>query len=108
MEAARIARAAQAIDALVPGVDIQRLDIDGAGGVVTVWTHHPGLLIGRRGSTADSIRASLGEALGIERVSFLIHEVRDEPPDNPEGGVREPRRPFPSAPVTGQFFDVTE
>jgi ribosomal protein S3 len=108
MEAARIALAASAIDAHAPGVDVERLDIDGGHGVVTVWTRHPGLLIGRRGTTADSIRLSLGEALGLESVKLLILEVRDEPPEQPEGGVREPRRPWPSAPSTGQTFDVRQ
>jgi ribosomal protein S3 len=107
MEASRIARAANAIHAHAPGVDVERLDIDGGRGVVTVWTRHPGLLIGRRGTTADSIRASLGEALGIASARLNIVEFRDEAPDHPEGGVREPRRPRPSAPSSGQSLDIT-
>ena len=98
MDVDRFILAAKAFNRHAPGVDFERLDIDAASGIVTVWSQHPGLLIGRRGVTADSIRRALGEALGIESVKLNIVESRGETPDDPPGGVREPRRPKPTAP----------
>jgi hypothetical protein len=106
MEADRFVRAAKAFDVHAPGSDIRRLDIDGASGIVTVWCRYPGLLIGRNGSTADSIRLALGDALGIDSLRLNIIEVRDETPNDPPSGVREPRRPKPTAPSTRQQVDT--
>jgi hypothetical protein len=98
MKAERFVLAAKAFEEHAPDVDIQRLDIDAANGIVTVWCQYPGLVIGRRGATADSIRQGLTEAFGCESVKFGIIESPGEAPDEPTGGVREPRRPKPAAP----------
>jgi hypothetical protein len=107
VEAFRFARVVAALDDHAPGVQVERLDIDASAGVVTVWTRYPGLLIGRRGATADSIRQSIRDALGIESVKLAIIEVRPQEPEDPEDGVREPRRPRPPSPTTGEQLDTT-
>ena len=100
MKADPHALAVGAIEAHAPGADVQRLTVDSETDVVTVWTRRPGLLIGRRGATADSIRAALCDALGSESTRLNIIEVVDNAHDDPPSGVREPRRPKPTAPTT--------
>ena len=98
MEADPHALAVGVIEVHAPGVDVQRLTVDRDADVVTVWTRSPGRLIGRRGATADSIRAALCDALGSESTRLNIVEVATDSPDDPPSGVREPRRPKPTAP----------
>ena len=100
MEADPQALAVGVIEVHAPGADVQRLTVDRDTDIVTVWTRRPGLLIGRRGATADSIRAALCDALGSEATRLDIVEVVGNSPDNPSSGVREPRRPKPKGPTS--------
>jgi hypothetical protein len=71
--------------------DAVRLDIDADdpdGAVVGVHTTTPGLLIGRRGTTAAEICRRLWGATGVPGLRFKVYDV-DEPPGL--SGVREPR-----------------
>lgn len=65
--------------------------------LVTLRTRRPTIFIGRRGKTADHIRAGLSNAFGVP-VVLKIEEVKEPPHDPPGGGVREPRAPRPDAP----------
>lgn len=66
--------------------------------LVTLRTRRPMIFIGRRGKTADHIRAGLSDAFGVP-VVLKIEEVKEPPHDPPTGGVREPRSPQPDAPT---------
>ena len=72
---------------------------------VTIWTCTPGIVIGRRGDTADRIRTSLSASIG-RPVQIFIHETKDPPENPPSVGVREPRTPNPMAPVTAVVVEV--
>ncbi|MEO8265410.1 MAG: hypothetical protein ABI706_07850 [Ilumatobacteraceae bacterium] len=52
MDADRFVLAAKSFESHAPGVDVERIDIDTTRGIVTVWSYHLGLLIGRRGATS--------------------------------------------------------
>jgi predicted RNA-binding protein YlqC (UPF0109 family) len=66
---------------------------------VDVSTPEPGRFIGRRGATADEVRAALADLLGDPDLQLNIVEVSEEgPPLDPPAGVREPRRPGPHGP----------
>jgi ribosomal protein S3 len=83
--------------------DLSSIDLETVDGrnVVTVRTRTPGLLIGRRGATADTIRAAMAERLRDPALQVNVSEVRPpEPPLAPPSGVREPRDPLPDAPST--------
>jgi predicted RNA-binding protein YlqC (UPF0109 family) len=89
-------------DAPVDGVALGR-----RGDVVRVdiTTGRPGRIIGRRGATADALRARIAEHLRVTDVQLNIVETRSgpgEPPREPPGaaGLREPRRPRPGGPPT--------
>jgi hypothetical protein len=85
--------------ALPPGTDVSSISFSADSRVVTIWTKTPGLILGRRGSTAALIREALSSASG-SRIELHVVEVK-EPPEDPLGGVREPRHPFPSEPTSG-------
>ncbi len=66
-----------------PGADIGRVELKGGGVegcVVTVATRTPGQLIGRRGATADAIRATLAQRFGDDRLQLNILEIPEDPP----------------------------
>ena len=67
---------------------------------VRVRTTTPGRVIGRRGATADAIRAAMAAHLGDPRLQLNIEEggAPGAPPPGPPGGDREPRKPPPAAP----------
>ena len=74
-----------------PDADIRLLEVrQGEAGrrLVTVQTRTAIQLIGRRGATADALRAALAERLGDERLQLTILEAPDDlPPDQrPPGG----------------------
>lgn len=47
-----------------------------AGGLqVNLATREPGQLIGRRGATADAIRAALAERFGLSEAQLNVHQV---------------------------------
>jgi KH domain len=90
----------QALEGVVPtraDVSSIRFSPDARG--LTILTRTPGLIIGRRGSTAALIKDALSEASGAD-IELRIEEVK-EPPEDPLGGVREPRDPFPLEPEVG-------
>ena len=74
--------------------DVTAIAVSADSQLVTIWTSTPGLLIGRRGETADLIKAKLAKVAG-RWVELHIKEV-SAPPDDPIAGVREPRHPSPS------------
>jgi predicted RNA-binding protein YlqC (UPF0109 family) len=69
---------------------------------VCLQTRTPGRVIGRRGATADAIRAALAEQLDDSRLQVNIEEAGGPgaPPPGPPTGDREPRKPRPAAPTT--------
>jgi hypothetical protein len=70
--------------------------------LVGVRTRTPGRVIGRRGATADALRAALAEELSDPQLKLDIAEAGrpgDPPAGSPPAGTREPRRPTPTAPA---------
>lgn len=68
---------------LTPDADIGRIELKGDGAakrVVTVATRTPGRLIGRRGATADAVRAVLAERFSDDQLQLNIMEMPDDPP----------------------------
>jgi hypothetical protein len=90
-----------ALEAVVPtGADVSSITFSSDARLVTISTKTPGLILGRRGSTAALIREALSEASGAE-IGLHIQEVDEPPPDDPLGGVREPGDPLPLEPEPG-------
>ncbi len=80
-----------------PGADIGRVELKGGGAerrVVTVATRTPGELIGRRGATADAIRAALAQRFADERLQLNILEIPEDPPPS-RGPADGPGSAFP-------------
>jgi predicted RNA-binding protein YlqC (UPF0109 family) len=73
---------------------------------VTVWTSTPGIVLGRRGKTAEAIRLELSAAAGTH-VHLSLQRVEEPPASGPSpGGVREPRVPRPGgSPVAAEFTE---
>jgi predicted RNA-binding protein YlqC (UPF0109 family) len=65
---------------------------------ISLTTSKPGRLIGRRGATADALRARLVDELGRDVELDILEAPPQAPPSAPPAGVREPRRPRPGAP----------
>jgi predicted RNA-binding protein YlqC (UPF0109 family) len=95
-------------ESLPEGADLSGVGIE-SGPEVTVAldTRTPGLLIGRRGTTADAIRSSLQRIVGKRVVKLNIRELGTEDPPPQPGGVREPRPSLPHGPppLTAQATD---
>jgi predicted RNA-binding protein YlqC (UPF0109 family) len=84
---------------------------------ITIWTSTPGNVVGRRGTTAESIRRSLETSLDAQ-VRLHVQEVTDSPDevdlfdeglfygDDPLGGVLEPRSPKPVQPSGADQLDL--
>jgi predicted RNA-binding protein YlqC (UPF0109 family) len=68
---------------------------------VSLTTPEPGRFIGRRGATADALRARLANDLAREVQLNLLESRLQAPPLEPPSGVREPRRPRPGGPPIG-------
>jgi ribosomal protein S3 len=92
------------LDHVPDGTDISAIELTLPGGHwrVCVRTQTPGHVIGRRGSTADAVRAAIAEHLGDPHLQFNIVEAGGPgaPPPAPPGGDREPRKPRPAAPAS--------
>jgi ribosomal protein S3 len=79
--------------------DLSAVDVESDDDVtVVLHTRTPGLLIGRRGATADAIRSKLQDVVDDGVVRLNIREVGSDDPPAPPSGVREPRRPPPAGP----------
>ncbi len=66
-----------------PSADIGRVELKGGGAerrVVTVATRTPGQLIGRRGATADAIRAALAQRFADDLLQLNILEMPEDLP----------------------------
>jgi predicted RNA-binding protein YlqC (UPF0109 family) len=89
--------------------DVTSLEMARTGGNwrLTLRTSTPGRVIGRRGATADALRAALAERLGDPGLTLNIAEARPpgDGPAPPPAGDREPRLPRPSAPHTAAEAD---
>lgn len=90
-------RISAVLSVLVPDAELTGIGLDEGDGrcrVVTLWTRAPGRLVGRRGATADGLRAALAERLEDDRLKLIIRETPEPlPPDPrpPEGpGVMYP------------------
>lgn len=97
------------LDHLPDGKDISAIELTVPDGHwrVRVRTLTPGHVIGRRGATADAVRAAIAEQLGDPRVRLDIVETGGpgDPPPAPPGGDREPRNPRPAAPASSAAVD---
>src|SRR3954453_17049218 len=86
------------------GTDISAIDLTFPDGHwrVRVRTTTPGQGIGRRGATADAIRAAMAQQLDDPRLQMNIEGAPGPgpPPPGPPTGDREPRKPPPPAPAT--------
>jgi predicted RNA-binding protein YlqC (UPF0109 family) len=93
------------LDHVPDGTDISAIELTFPDGHwrVCVRTLTPGHVIGRRGATADAVRAAIAEQLGDSRLQLNIVEAGGPaaPPPAPPGGDREPRKPRPAAPASG-------
>lgn len=91
------------LDHVPDGTDISAIELTFPDGHwrVCVRTLTPGHVIGRRGATADAVRAAIAEQLGDRRLRLDIVETGGPgaPPPAPPRGDREPRNPRPAAPA---------
>jgi hypothetical protein len=88
-----------------PEAVITSLDVADDLSRVTLWTRTPGLVIGRRGETADRIRSGLSESIGSP-IQLFIYESKEPPEEPPSGGVRQPVSPFPVGPTTAAQAEI--
>jgi predicted RNA-binding protein YlqC (UPF0109 family) len=97
------------VAAHVPADEITSLEMarTGRNWRLTMRTSTPGRVIGRRGTTADALRAALAEHLGDTGLRLTIEEARPlgDGPAPPPAGDREPHVPMPSAPHTAAEAD---
>ena len=82
-------------DAELVAVEVLRRD---GGRSITLRTPSPGPFIGRRGQVADAIRTALVDSLDEPGLRLNITSTQPDDPGTGSGGVREPRRPNPTAP----------
>ena len=91
------------LDHVPDGTDISAIELTLPNGhwSVCVRTLTPGRVIGRRGATADAVRAAIADQLGDPHLQLTIVEGGGPgaPPPAPPGGEREPRKPRPAAPA---------
>lgn len=76
---------------------VTSVEVSGDSSVVVIHTLTPGLVIGRRGETADRVRDALSASIGSP-VQLRIMEDEGPSQGPPSGGVREPRSPLPNSP----------
>jgi len=81
---------------LPPEADVSATAVAADKALVTISTRTPGLIVGRRGTTASLIRDAPRSVVG-PTTELRIEEVR-EPPEDPSSGIRQPRDPFPPTP----------
>ncbi len=82
-------RISAVLSVLVPDAEISGIELDEGDGrrlVVILWTPAPGRLTGRRGTTADALRAALAERLGDDQLQLKIAETPRSLPDAPPSG----------------------
>ena len=89
---------------LPEGASVERIEFSEDGAAVTLWTRSVGLLLGRRGATADRIRMAIEGDLN-RSVRLAIGEVIP-PDDRPPEFAGAPRRPRPGgSPTTAEADD---
>lgn len=91
----------ETISRCAPALTLASVEVDERARVVTIGTSLPGKLIGHHGSTAQELRRALSAVLDWPELKLSIAEIAERPGQEPPGaGVREPRRPAPTAPAT--------
>lgn len=91
------------LDHVPDGTDISAIELTLHDGHwrVCVRTLTPGHVIGRRGTTADAVRAAIAEQLGDTHLQLNIVEAGGPgPPPAPPAGDREPKKPRQPGPAS--------